>query len=135
MSMLDGRDQAPDAVRLSTLHAAKGLEFGHVFMVGVEEGILPHRGDPDATAEQISQRIEEERRLMYVGITRAQRSLTLSWCKKRKRARESVPCEISRFIKEMRLDEGDAVPAEDEIITPQDRLAGLKALLQKPRAA
>jgi ATP-dependent DNA helicase Rep len=104
-------------------------------MVGVEEGILPHRGDPDATAEQISQRIEEERRLMYVGITRAQRSLTLSWCKKRKRARESVPCEISRFIKEMRLDEGDAVPAEDEIITPQDRLAGLKALLQKPRAA
>ncbi len=135
MSMLEGRDQEPDAVRLSTLHAAKGLEFGHVFMVGVEEGILPHKGDPDAPAELLAQRIEEERRLMYVGITRAQRSLTLTWCKKRKRARDSMPCEPSRFIKEMRLDEGDALPSEDEVMTPQDRLAGLKALLQKPRAA
>ena len=72
---------------------------------------------------------------MYVGITRAQRSLTLTWCKKRKRARDSVLCEASRFIKEMRLDEGDALPAEHEVMTPQDRLAGLKALLQKPRAA
>ncbi len=135
MSMLEGRDQEPDAVRLSTLHAAKGLEFGHVFMVGVEEGILPHKGDPDAPAELLAQRIEEERRLMYVGITRAQRSLTLTWCKKRKRARDSVPCEVSRFIKEMRLDEGDALPADHEVMTPQDRLAGLKALLQKPRAA
>jgi ATP-dependent DNA helicase Rep len=133
--MLEGRDQEPDAVRLSTLHAAKGLEFGHVFMVGVEEGILPHKGDPDAPVELLAQRIEEERRLMYVGITRAQRSLTLTWCKKRKRARDSVPCEASRFIKEMRLDEGDALPAEHEVMTPQDRLAGLKALLQKPRAA
>ena len=81
MSMLEGRDQDPDAVRMSTVHAAKGLEFGHVFMVGVEEGILPHKGDPDASAEVFAQRIEEERRLMYVGITRAQRSLTLTWCK------------------------------------------------------
>ncbi len=104
-------------------------------MVGVEEGILPHRGDPDAPAEFHAQRIEEERRLMYVGITRAQRSLTLTWCKKRKRARDSVPCEVSRFIKEMRLDEADALPADHEVMTPQDRLAGLKALLQKPRAA
>jgi ATP-dependent DNA helicase Rep len=135
MSMLEGRDQEPDAVRLSTLHAAKGLEFGHVFMIGVEEGILPHRGDPDAPAELLAQRIQEERRLMYVGITRAQRSLTLTWCKKRKRARDSIPCEVSRFIKEMRLDEGDALPAAHEVMTPQDRLAGLKALLQKPRAA
>ena len=83
MSMLEGRDEEPDAVRLSTLHAAKGLEFGHVFMVGVEEGILPHKGDPDAPADSIATRIEEERRLMYVGITRAQRTLHLSWCKKR----------------------------------------------------
>lgn len=135
MSMLEGRDEEPDAVRLSTLHASKGLEFGHVFMVGVEEGILPHKGDPDAPPEVAAQRIEEERRLMYVGITRAQRSLTISWCKKRKRARESAPCEVSRFIKEMRLDEGDAVPTESEKLTPQDRLANLKALLQKPKAA
>jgi ATP-dependent DNA helicase Rep len=135
MSMLEGRDEEPDAVRMSTLHASKGLEFPHVFLVGVEEGILPHKGDPDAPIETLGARIEEERRLMYVGITRAQRSLHISWCKKRKRARESVNCDVSRFIKEMKLDEGDAVPTEEEVITPQNRLANLKALLQKPKAA
>ena len=135
MTMLEGRDEAPDAVRMSTLHASKGLEFPHVFLVGIEEGILPHKGDPDAPAELLGARIEEERRLMYVGITRAQRSLHVSWCKRRKRARESVSCDMSRFIKEMKLDEGDAVPTEAEMITPQNRLANLKALLQKPKAA
>ena len=134
MSMLEGRDEEPDAVRMSTLHASKGLEFPHVFLVGVEEGILPHKGDPDAPVETMVARIEEERRLMYVGITRAQRSLHVTWCKKRKRARESVHCDMSRFIKEMKLDEGTAVPTEEETITPQNRLANLKALLQKPRA-
>jgi len=133
MTMLEGRDEEPDAVRMSTLHASKGLEFPHVFLVGVEEGILPHKGDPDAPLDTLGARIEEERRLMYVGITRAQRSLHVSWCKKRKRARESVHCDASRFIKEMKLDEGTAVPTEAEIITPQNRLANLKALLQKPR--
>jgi ATP-dependent DNA helicase Rep len=133
MTMLEGRDEEPDAVRMSTLHASKGLEFPHVFLVGVEEGILPHKGDPDAPLETLGARIEEERRLMYVGITRAQRTLHVSWCKKRKRARESVHCDVSRFIKEMKLDEGDAVPTEAETITPQNRLANLKALLQKPR--
>ena len=133
MTMLEGRDEEPDAVRMSTLHASKGLEFPHVFLVGVEEGILPHRGDPDAPAETIAARIQEERRLMYVGITRAQRSLHITWCKKRQRARENVVCEVSRFVKEMQLDVGDAVPTEAETITPQSRLANLKALLQKPR--
>jgi ATP-dependent DNA helicase Rep len=135
MSMLEGRDEEPEAVRLSTLHASKGLEFGHVFMVGVEEGILPHKGDPDAPVDVLAHRIEEERRLMYVGITRAQRSLTITWCKRRKRARDSTPCEQSRFINEMRLDEGNAPPQESEVLTPQNRLANLKALLQKPKAA
>lgn len=135
MSMLDGKDEEPDAVRMSTLHASKGLEYPHVFLVGVEEGILPHKGDADAPIETLAARIEEERRLMYVGITRAQRSLTISWCKRRKRARETVSCDMSRFIPEMRLDEGDAVPKEEEVLTPQDRLANLKALLQKPKAA
>lgn len=135
MTMLEGRDEEPDAVRMSTLHASKGLEYPHVFLVGVEEGILPHKGDPDAPVETLAARIEEERRLMYVGITRAQRSLHITWCKKRKRARDTVNCDVSRFIEEMKLDEGDAVPSEDEIITPQNRLANLKALLQKPKAA
>jgi len=133
MTMLDGRNEEPDAVRMSTLHASKGLEFPHVFLVGVEEGILPHKGDPDAPFETLGARIEEERRLMYVGITRAQRSLHISWCKKRRRARENIHCEMSRFIKEMKLDEGDGPPTEAEIITPQSRLANLKALLSTNR--
>ncbi|MFZ6645626.1 UvrD-helicase domain-containing protein [Undibacterium sp. TJN25] len=133
MSMMEGKDEEPDAVRMSTLHASKGLEFPHVFLVGVEEGILPHKGDPDAPAETIVARIEEERRLMYVGITRAQRSLHITWCKKRKRAGAPVHCDVSRFIREMKLDEGTAVPAEEEVITPQNRLANLKALLATPK--
>jgi ATP-dependent DNA helicase Rep len=95
MSMLGREDGEPDAVKLSTLHAAKGLEFGHVFLIGLEEGILPHRESID------NNQIEEERRLMYVGITRAQKSLNISWCKKRKRAGEMQMCEPSRFIAEL----------------------------------
>lgn len=96
MSMLEGREEGePDAVKLSTLHAAKGLEFGHVFLIGCEEGILPHQVSIDA------EQIEEERRLMYVGITRAQKSLNISWCKKRKKAGEMQMCEPSRFIAEL----------------------------------
>src|SRR6202022_5115155 len=90
---------ATDAVRLSTLHAAKGLEFPHVFMVGVEEGILPHR---ESVA---SGSVDEERRLMYVGMTRAQQSLQLSWCRRRKRAGEWHDVEPARFIAELTQEE------------------------------
>ncbi len=134
MSMLEGQDEEQDAVRMSTLHASKGLEYPHVFLVGVEEGILPHKGDPDDPIEKIAARIQEERRLMYVGITRAQRTLQVTWCKKRKRAGELVHCDPSRFIKEMALDEGIAVPLESEVISPKDRLASLKALLEYAEA-
>jgi len=133
MSMLEGQDEEQDAVRMSTLHASKGLEYPHVYLVGVEEGILPHKGDPDDPIEKIAARIQEERRLMYVGITRAQRTLHVTWCKKRKRAGELVHCDPSRFIKEMALDEGIAVPTESEVISPKDRLASLKALLNTPK--
>ena len=105
MSMLEGQEEGePDAVKLSTLHAAKGLEFGHVFLIGVEEGILPHRESVDIATTDPS-KIEEERRLMYVGITRAQKSLNISWCKKRKRAGEMEMCEPSRFIAEIPKDD------------------------------
>lgn len=133
MSMLEGKDEEPDAIRMSTLHASKGLEYPHVFLVGVEEGILPHKGDPDDAIEKIAARIQEERRLMYVGITRAQRTLHVTWCKKRKRAGELVHCDPSRFIKEMALEVGDAAPKETEVMTPKERLANLKALLATPK--
>jgi ATP-dependent DNA helicase Rep len=135
MSMLEGKDEEPDAIRMSTLHASKGLEYPHVYLVGVEEGILPHKGDPDDPVEKIAARIQEERRLMYVGITRAQRTLHVSWCKKRKRAGELLHCDPSRFIKEMALDVGDAPPKEDEVMSPKERLANLKALLSTPKTA
>ncbi len=130
ISILEGRDdQELDAVRLSTLHAAKGLEFGHVFLVGVEEGILPHRESLEAG------QIEEERRLMYVGITRARKSLTLSYCKKRKRAGEWQICEPSRFIDELSQEdlrvsgrEGDPAQQKEEGTA---RLAQIKAMLNR----
>ena len=100
ITMLEGRDgDDPDAVRLSTLHAAKGLEFPHVFIVGLEEGLLPHR-------EAVTLgNVDEERRLMYVGVTRAQRSLHLSFCRARKRAGEKVDCQPSRFLGELAQDD------------------------------
>ncbi|MGA2552080.1 MAG: UvrD-helicase domain-containing protein [Burkholderiaceae bacterium] len=133
LSMLEGRENDGDAVRLSTLHAAKGLEFPHVFLVGVEEGLLPHGGDPAEEEIPGAVRIEEERRLMYVGITRAQRSLHLTWCQKRRRGRDFEAREPSRFLAELALEKVTFAPAEK--MTPEARLAGLKALLVKPKAA
>jgi ATP-dependent DNA helicase Rep len=139
VTMLErGDEDEPDAVKLSTLHASKGLEYPHVYLAGVEEGLLPHLGkddedgDPARAAESLATRIQEERRLMYVGITRAQRSLHLSWCKKRRRAREDLVREPSRFIEEMGL--ATAKVEEDETtrtMSPKERLGMLKALLNK----
>mgnify|MGYP001112072585 CR=1 FL=1 len=139
VTMLErGEDEEPDAVKLSTLHASKGLEYPHVFLIGVEEGLLPHMGrdeedgDPAKAAESLASRIQEERRLMYVGITRAQRSLHLTWCKKRRRAREDVVREPSRFIDEMGL--SSVKMQEDpelQALSPKQRLGMLKALLNK----
>ncbi|HET8598252.1 MAG TPA: UvrD-helicase domain-containing protein [Castellaniella sp.] len=130
-------DEEPDAVKLSTLHASKGLEFPHVYLIGVEEGLLPHRGGDDegdvseaAMAARV-RRIQEERRLMYVGITRAQRTLQISWCRKRRRGREDVPCEPSRFIAEMGLQTQPDQPAAGSEMDPDRALSSLKNLLRR----
>jgi len=128
INLIDKQDSdSADAVALSTLHAAKGLEFKHVFLIGVEEGVLPHR------ESQAPDKIEEERRLMYVGITRAQRSLHISYSEKRKQGRELIPCEASRFIAEMGKDDlrfsgGKADSAPDKA-SGAARLSALKAML------
>jgi len=101
MNMLEQReeDADDDRVHLMTLHAAKGLEFPHVFLIGVEEELLPHRTSIEEDT------IEEERRLAYVGITRARRSLTLTLAATRKRYGEMVACQPSRFLDELPADD------------------------------
>ncbi len=129
INLLDKQDDgnSPDAVQLSTLHAAKGLEFKHVFLIGIEEGVLPHR------ESQTPEKIEEERRLMYVGITRAQRSLHISYCEKRKQGKELIPCEASRFINEMGKEDlrfsGGKTDTPPDKASGSNRLAAMKAML------
>ncbi|WP_157268277.1 ATP-dependent helicase [Azohydromonas aeria] len=114
------RGTEQDVVTLSTLHASKGLEWPHVVLAGVNEGLLPFRSeDEDMTAE----RLQEERRLMYVGITRARRTLAVSVLRRRKRGRDTVQAQPSRFIAEMKLNE--AATKED----PRERLKKLRAQL------
>ncbi|MFA7667225.1 MAG: 3'-5' exonuclease, partial [Burkholderiaceae bacterium] len=149
LSQIDRKDGDADAVRLSTVHAAKGLEFPHVFIVGCEEGLLPHHGEParnrvdgDASEQldgdegsgeddRTMVRIEEERRLMYVAVTRAQRNLTLSWCRERRRGRERHPQLPSRFLTEMQLDAAPKAGATVSADAARAKLAGLRALLAR----
>ncbi|MCS7181758.1 MAG: UvrD-helicase domain-containing protein [Thermoanaerobaculum sp.] len=89
---------APEAVLLSTLHAAKGLEFDGVYLVGLEEGLLPLLRGDEASADE-----EEERRLMYVGMTRARKLLTLTWARSRRLHGEARSSRPSRFLAELPL--------------------------------
>jgi ATP-dependent DNA helicase Rep len=117
ITLLDVLDRADaestgDRVTLTTLHAAKGLEFPHVFMVGMEEDLLPHRTSIE------EETIEEERRLAYVGLTRARRRLTLTLAKRRRRYGELTACEPSRFLAELPPEhlewEGEHRPVDPE---------------------
>ena len=133
LSTISEREKDQDVVTLSTLHASKGLEWPHVLLVGVTEGMLPFKlGDGadslggsekshESANEDIAQRLQEERRLMYVGITRAQRSLAVSWTRRRKKGREMVAALPSRFIAEMGLDQ--TTVRED----PREKLKALRA--------
>ena len=113
LSTISERQQEQDMVVLSTLHASKGLEWPHVVLAGVTEGMLPFKlddenGKQEKVSPETTLRLQEERRLMYVGITRAQRTLAVSWTKRRKKGRDTVTTLPSRFIAEMGLDASTA---------------------------
>ncbi len=121
-------ESADDKVQLLTLHAAKGLEFLHVFMIGMEEGILPHKNSVEGG------QIEEERRLAYVGITRAQRTLTMTSARQRTQYGETSSTTPSRFVDELpeddliRIGAGIEASEEDNQAAGEQSLAALKSL-------
>ncbi len=134
LSTISEREGDQNVVTLSTLHASKGLEWPHVVLAGVNEGLLPFKLDDDdgsdaAKTDSIALRLQEERRLMYVGITRAQRTLAVNWLRKRKKGRDFINGMPSRFIAEMALDK--ATVKED----PREKLKALRAEFAQKAAA
>ena len=127
MDILDRNQEqeAEDQVSLMTLHAAKGLEFPHVFLIGMEENLLPHQNSIE------TDNIDEERRLAYVGITRAQKTLTFSYCTHRKRYGEISESEPSRFLNE--LPEEDLEWANKKQLPPEEIKQRGKASLAQLR--
>lgn len=128
--MLERQQDEADTnqVQLMTMHAAKGLEFPHVFIMGLEEELLPHRNSIE------TDNIEEERRLFYVGITRAQRTLALTLAKKRKQYGETIDTTSSRFLDELPSDDlewegcADACP-QAKRARGNNAIAGLRNLM------
>lgn len=127
-------DDEQNQVHLSTLHAAKGLEYSMVYMIGVEDGILPHQNAlaSDLVAQDGTQAgLHEERRLMYVGITRAKHTLTISYCKNRMRGKGRDKCKPSRFLDEIppeHIQDGKSA-AQTMGVNANDALANLRKLL------
>jgi ATP-dependent DNA helicase Rep len=123
----DEEQAGPDSVQLLTIHASKGLEFPHVFLVGMEENLLPHRSSVEEG------NIEEERRLAYVAITRARQTLSMTLARKRRQFGDTIDCEPSRFIDELPADDlqwqgGGEESREANTERGQETLAGLKNL-------
>ncbi|MGB7997138.1 MAG: DNA helicase Rep [Photobacterium halotolerans] len=124
-------DEDADQVQLMTLHASKGLEFPHVYLIGAEEGILPHQTSID------EDNVEEERRLAYVGITRAQKTLTFTLCKERRQYGELLKPEPSRFLYELPQDDLDweterkPVTAEERMERGQAHIANIRSMFKK----
>ncbi|MDE1465282.1 DNA helicase Rep [Spartinivicinus poritis] len=120
-----------DRVQLLTLHASKGLEFPHVFLIGMEEDLLPHRTSIE------EDNIEEERRLAYVGITRARKSLTMTLAGKRKQYGEIVETTPSRFLDEIpqedltRIGFGEETTQEEKKVTGNDALGSIRGLINR----
>ena len=124
-------DEELDQVQLMTLHASKGLEFPYVFMIGMEEGLLPHQVSID------EDNIDEERRLAYVGITRAQTELSFVLCKERRQFGSTMNPEPSRFLLELPQDDlqwelrKDPASAEQRQEKGKTGIANLRAMLKE----
>jgi superfamily I DNA/RNA helicase len=123
----DEKEATGDAVTLITMHSCKGLEFPHVYVVGLEDGLLPH------SRSKVEGTLDEERRLFYVAITRAMQSLTLSYCLTRKKYGDATPCHPSPFLKELpaNLVENAAERAKAPVAATEgkDRFAAMRAAL------
>lgn len=131
-------DAEGDRVTLLTLHSAKGLEFAHVFLVGMEEEILPHARSVAEVADGArDDPLAEERRLFYVGITRARHRLTLSGCRTRRRGGEALPRQPSRFLKEIPAElleirapgAGSSLSDEDRQVLKQNFFTQMRQML------
>ena len=124
-------DAEDNQVQLMTLHAAKGLEFPHVYMVGMEEDLIPHRNSVEADT------IEEERRLAYVGMTRARHTLTFTRSRARQQFGETNACDASRFLEDLphedvtTMGELGTENSEQSKATARDALQGLRAMLSQ----
>ena len=123
-------EENAEGVQMMTLHASKGLEFPYVFIMGMEEEILPHRSSIEADT------IEEERRLAYVGITRARQTLAFTFAAKRKQYGEIIDCTPSRFLDELPPDdlawEGlEDAPVEVKAARGNNALADIRAMLKR----
>lgn len=123
-------EEGAEGVQMMTLHASKGLEFPYVFIMGMEEEILPHRSSIEADT------IEEERRLAYVGITRARQNLAMTFAAKRKQYGETIECMPSRFLDELPPEdlewEGqEDAPVEVKAARGNDALAAMRAMLKR----
>ena len=115
-----------DAVTLITMHSCKGLEFPHVYVVGLEDGLLPH------TRSKVEGTMDEERRLFYVAVTRAMQTLAISHCGARKKYGQMMPCHPSPFLKEI---PAELVELEDEKSKKPVQLDAGKNLFAAMRAA
>ena len=136
MMLRQERDEEKDEARgsgvtLITLHAAKGLEFPHVYLIGLEEGLLPH------DRSKVEGTVDEERRLLYVGITRAMRTLSLTWCRTRVKFGSAMPCHVSSFVKELPAEHVEHVGATQLLNAPvaqtsvKSRFDQMRALLDQ----
>jgi superfamily I DNA/RNA helicase len=118
------KENTSDAVTLITMHSCKGLEFPNVYIVGLEDGLLPH------SRSKVEGTLDEERRLFYVAVTRAMQTLTISHCGGRKKYGQLLPCQPSPFLKELpeelveHSDEKSKLPVSDA--TGKDYFAAMR---------